>query len=121
MEVLYQPYNSGDLKEGDSNMTWHSDAVSIAGPSNLIRRMSPVGQIRSRSSVLKYKEIVRGVLKVTMERGESLTVADYLGLSDPYACVHMKRDELTKKKTRVRASKLTFKWSKLCETYPCQK
>uniref|UniRef100_A0A0C9RZ17 TSA: Wollemia nobilis Ref_Wollemi_Transcript_1485_2536 transcribed RNA sequence n=1 Tax=Wollemia nobilis TaxID=56998 RepID=A0A0C9RZ17_9CONI len=67
------------------------------------------GQRMSISS-RKKKDIVRGVLTVTVKRAEDLTATDLMGKADPYVVLNMKKTD-AKKKTRVIHKNLNPEWN----------
>eukprot|EP01018_Ginkgo_biloba_P014419 Gb_10192 [translate_table: standard] len=56
------------------------------------------------------KDIVRGVLSVTVKRAENLNATDLLGKADPYVVLTMKKTD-AKKKTRVASKNLNPEWN----------
>ncbi|KAH9315135.1 hypothetical protein KI387_023762, partial [Taxus chinensis] len=60
----------------------------------------------------KKKDIVRGVLSVTVKRAEDLTATDLMGKADPYVVLNMKKTD-AKKKTRVVSKNLNPEWNQI--------
>lgn len=67
------------------------------------------GQRLSSLSPGKRKDIIRGVLSVTVKRAENLTSTDLGGKADPYVVITMKKTD-AKKKTRVVPKNLNPEW-----------
>lgn len=67
------------------------------------------GQWLSSLSPGKRKDIIRGVLSVTVKRAENLTSTDLGGKADPYVIVTMKKTD-AKKKSRVVPKNLNPEW-----------
>lgn len=67
------------------------------------------GQRLSSLSPGKRKDIIRGVLSVTVKRAENLTSTDLGGKADPYVIVTMKKTD-AKKKSRVVPKNLNPEW-----------
>uniref|UniRef100_A0A0D6R0C9 Uncharacterized protein n=1 Tax=Araucaria cunninghamii TaxID=56994 RepID=A0A0D6R0C9_ARACU len=70
------------------------------------------GMNEQRTSISsgKKKDIVRGVLSVTVKRAEDLTATDLMGKADPYVVLSMKKTD-AKKKTRVINKNLNPEWN----------
>lgn len=67
------------------------------------------GQRLSSLSPGKRKDIIRGVLSVTVKRAENLISTDLGGKADPYVVLTMKKTD-AKKKTRVVPKNLNPEW-----------
>lgn len=97
MELLYCPYGTEN-----SFTNPFSPSYSMTSLEKVIKSSSNGTESSENEAAQKKKEvIIRGVLSVTVISAEDLPAVDFMGKSDPFVVLTLKKAE-TKNKTRVR-------------------
>eukprot|EP00252_Welwitschia_mirabilis_P012836 TRINITY_DN28377_c0_g1_i1.p1 TRINITY_DN28377_c0_g1~~TRINITY_DN28377_c0_g1_i1.p1 ORF type:complete len:570 (+),score=111.85 TRINITY_DN28377_c0_g1_i1:258-1967(+) len=108
LELLYRPIGMENGISGPS--VFNSQTVGLTSLERVLTDgMKKEGGVIS-SSPGKRKDIIRGVLSVTVKRAENLSATDLSGKADPYVVLTMRKTD-TKKKTRVVPKNLNPEWN----------